>query len=164
MKKIMFAMGLFMVVLLSVVIADVGRVYIVDLIVYKNDRVDLLDFKIQNGTPLYPTNGKDYVITIYSDKGSQLFSTIFDIGFDAWPDTVSSDGNMTQNPVSLDKVNLYLRLPYFENGKTIVLMHGNKVIFMKDIKGINIIEIMKQYWWVVVAISIFLLYLYKKRK
>lgn len=112
------------------------KIFVIEFILYKNDTVELLDFKISEGTvSLFHEAGEpNYNIKIISTDKKVLFSQNMHISFYAAPDAY---GNISVPLVELEKQHIYLKLPFFSNGEKIELYHDGKLIFQYIIKWCN---------------------------
>lgn len=116
---------------LSVVFAqEIEKIFVFYTVVYKDDRVEFVDFNATKGIPdtfyEYPS---DYNLKIISVKNEILFQTPLQISFIAYPQIEDQPG-----VVELNEVTLYLRLPYFPDADRIELYHNNILIFDFDVK------------------------------
>jgi len=124
----------FVALLLLCSIASAESVYMLDIIIYQNDNVELRSFDIISGSPgpFSDAGGNNnYEFRILSKDKEVLFDQSFHLGYAAYrfrgPNSTSPD------IVPYDKTENYWRLPYFDDAALIQLFHEGKIIFEYDV-------------------------------
>ncbi|MBS3055360.1 MAG: hypothetical protein J4452_02635 [Candidatus Aenigmarchaeota archaeon] len=113
---------------------DYGKIFLLDIVVYKNDSVQLNELREAQGTPnVENLLGTGYKIRLVSDSNSVLFEKEFLIGFSGHG--ISTSGK----PVEFNDTskNLVFRLPAPEGATKLQLLHESKIIFSKDLPGVS---------------------------
>jgi hypothetical protein len=99
-------------------------IIVLNLEVYKNDTVTLLELSLHEGVESTPTYPGDYEIRLLDASGVSIYTSSFGIPFYV----------LGHPPKPVDHVSLLLGLPYSENVKKVVLLHNDKVIYSKDLE------------------------------
>ena len=108
------------------------KIFSFDVIIYKDDRVELIDFQISDGkvTDFPKYDDANYFIRILSFEGEILFEGSMKITYIAHPFPPPGE---EEREVELNETEKFLRMPYFANAKTIELYHDDKLIYSLDV-------------------------------
>ncbi|MEM5853198.1 MAG: hypothetical protein QXG39_05745 [Candidatus Aenigmatarchaeota archaeon] len=131
MKKLLMLIIFFaFVVLLTLASAQTNKIIVLELLIFQNDTVILKSFIITDGVPdkFFPQEiNPSYLLKIISFDGQVVFQENLRISFLAYPTSFSE--NVSDTVINLEKVNLYLKLPFFETAEKIQIYHDSKLIF-----------------------------------
>ncbi|MEM5813450.1 MAG: hypothetical protein QXU71_03760 [Candidatus Aenigmatarchaeota archaeon] len=136
MKKTNLILSIFFTIFLLNVLTfgeDIEKVYVLYIKVFRNNSIELLDFSATYGNPsqLFDLDS-NYSIRIISVDNKILFEKPLPIYFIAYM-TKEEEGEIAHGEVILESTLLYLKLPYFPNGKWINIYYLDKLIFSIDI-------------------------------
>lgn len=112
------------IILLSYISLAQASVIYINMDIYKNDIVDVLDLKIINGTQSnFFSTEEGFSIKIIGNSNEVFFEDSLPINFETIIDKINGS-----ELVELDKVNTRFRLPYFPGAKYIDVYHKNEKI------------------------------------
>jgi hypothetical protein len=117
-------------------LVNAGSIYDLNIVIYKNDTVELKNFSIREGSPgPFPDAGADnnYEFKIISRDGSMLFNQSFHLGFVAY--RFRGPNSTEPDVIPYNRTEDHWRLPYFEDAALIQLYHEGKLIFEYGIMG-----------------------------
>jgi hypothetical protein len=135
MKKGLAIIILFLLLAAPIVVAQTSKIFVLYATVYKNDTVELRDFKISEGKQdVFIQQESEYSLKIISINNRILFQAPLQISFYAFP---QQEGIDQPSIIQTDEATLYLRLPYFLDASKIEIYHKNKLIFQHQIPGVT---------------------------
>lgn len=110
-----------------------AQAYYLNLIIYKNDSVELQSFSIHNGSAReFPVSLKNnYEFRIIAKDRSLLFSQPFVVNFIGYPDPL--ENSSAPGEVLLNKREDTWSLPYYSEAQYIQLFHEDKKIWEYEI-------------------------------
>ena len=112
---------------------DIQKIYVFYAEIYKNNSINLLDFSPNYGEPSTLLDlESNYTIKIISIDKKILFEKPLPVFFIAYAQ-IEEENEIYTGEIELNKTTLYLKLPYFENGKWIEIYYLDKLIFSLDI-------------------------------
>jgi len=105
---------------------DLQTVYSLQVEIFKNDSVTLMDLTAGSGTiSTFSTTKKDYSIKVLDSRNKVLFERDIEVSFILFLETIKT--------VPLNSTIIHVRVPYFSNAKKISIYHFNKEIFSVDL-------------------------------
>lgn len=112
---------------------EIEKVYILYAKIFRNNSVELIDFSADYGEPsqLFDLES-NYSIKIISVDNKVLFAKPLPVYFIAYGEIENEDENW-HSEIILNSTVLYLKLPYFPNGKWINIYYLDRLIFSIDI-------------------------------
>jgi len=121
MKKI-----LVLAILLPFVLASTLKVFYLNLEIFKNNSVALKDIKVISGSESdFPTIETNYKIRVYSFENKILWERNLPANFYV---NIESAGN-----IQMEKAIINVKIPYFDNAKTMSILYKGKEIYSADI-------------------------------
>ncbi len=105
---------------------DLQTVYSLQVEIFKDDIVTLMDLTAGSGTiSTFPTTKKDYSIKVLDPGNKVLFDKDIEVSFILLLEPMKT--------VPLNSTIIHVRVPYFSNAKKVSIYHFNKEIFSVDI-------------------------------
>lgn len=119
------------IILSTLAIAQATNIFALRLLIFQNDTVVFKSFQIAQGVPdkILPQEvNPSYLLKIISSNKQVLFQENMKINFLAYPEEEFSE-NVSGLVVILEKVDMYLKLPFFNESDRIQVYHDSKLIF-----------------------------------
>lgn len=121
--KVKYIIFLIILLLTTVNAQQYQKIFTLDVVIYRNNSVELKEFGIEEGKVSFFGDIGSYSIRLISFNGSVTFQKPLNIEFVIYPEPGISEG------IQLNEIELYLRLPFSQETKKVQILHDNKIIF-----------------------------------
>lgn len=111
-------------------------VFDVNFSVFRDNKAELNNFNVIEGTALLEDQPGDYKLIILSSSGEVLYKTYFNVQFETHEDIIV-DGKRQSKDRKLDKVEIHVRVPFDEKANRLEVYHKDREILSKKIELCN---------------------------
>ena len=110
-------------------------VIVLNVELYKNDTANLINLRLESGAESFELSAEpnEYKIELIAKDGVVIYNKYFGPSFDVMIDILPSATPPPDGKITVEKILLTLKVPYFENVKSVKIYHSNTLILSADI-------------------------------
>ena len=138
MKKIKLVPILFILLLTPLLAYSIQEVLVLKIDVQREGKIEFVDYYIDYGSESFELSDKetDYRLEVISKENSILykkhFQPVFEVHLDILPGQTPKEGI-----ISIDKTSLVLKVPFYDNTKSVKFYHKGVLVLEKEITFCN---------------------------